>query len=210
MSKQQVLCHLQRVICGDETGGSFVERFGNDEIWLSGIGVDATGTAFMLDPFEVYAHFDDGEVQHFPPKTLFMLDVPDAGPFPKTCKVILILAENADGVGHRDVTQKAFTKATEMLQAEKQRLMGSGVAPLDIDWGRVWESIKAILYDYIAGLINSGINDDVFPPQEASVEISSVDFHWGDGTKLSPEMTAVFEAHDGKYYGVYYFEAVSA
>ena len=83
----------------------FVEKVGNDEISLLGFGIDANWTAFMLESFETYAHFDDGKRKKYDPaKTLFTLDVPEVVAFPKTCAVGLILAETADGVGHREVT----------------------------------------------------------------------------------------------------------
>ena len=161
----------------------------------------------MLDPFEIYAHFDDGDKKEFsPPKTIFTLGVPNAGAFPKTCTVGFLLAETADGVGHREVTQKAFTKLTEKMEAKKQEMMGSGVNPSDIDWGDVWEFLRNALYGFIKDQIESGINDDVFDPRDVSVDIASADFHWGDGTKLSPEATVEFRGHDGVYYLTYYWE----
>lgn len=49
MSDQELSLQLVRVKCGDETGGSNVERVGNDEIWLSGFAVDATATVQKLE-----------------------------------------------------------------------------------------------------------------------------------------------------------------
>jgi hypothetical protein len=68
--------------------------------------------------------------------------------------------------------------------------------------GEVWNVVKEIAYKFIKDEIASGLDDDVFPPQDVSVEISSADFHWGDGTKLSPEATVVFRGHNGLYLSV--------
>jgi hypothetical protein len=72
--------------------------------------------------------------------------------------------------------------------------------------GEVWNVVKEIAYKFIKDEIASGLDDDVFPPQDVSVEISSADFHWGDGTKLSPEATVVFRGHNGLYHLTYFWE----
>ncbi|MEK6283492.1 MAG: hypothetical protein AABN95_24320, partial [Acidobacteriota bacterium] len=144
-------------------------------------------------------------VKNFEPaKTLFTLDVPNEGTFPKTCVATLILAEQDSG-GLTEVAEAAFEKAKEQL-GEKKEVMFSGVAPLEINWGAVWEEVKPILYGYITDKIASGFSDDMFPPQAVSVDVSSADFYWGDGTKLSPEITVEFRGHDGVYDLVYYWE----
>lgn len=51
-------------------GGSFRERFGNDEIYLATIGADTSGT-HKQPFFEVYGNFDDGDVKRYsPPRPL--------------------------------------------------------------------------------------------------------------------------------------------
>ncbi len=83
-----------RVKCLDETGGAAAEQLGNDEIYLSGVAFDAKGATYKVDPFEIYAHFDDGEVKEFsPPRTMFTLPIPDGGGFPKGCGFTFLLCE---------------------------------------------------------------------------------------------------------------------
>ncbi|RTZ48065.1 hypothetical protein EKL30_03645 [Candidimonas sp. SYP-B2681] len=65
---------------------------------------------------------------------------------------------------------------------------------------------KDVAYKYIKDLISQGLNDEVFPAQVATLEITSDDFKWGDGSKMSPETTIEFRGHDGVYYLVYYWE----
>ena len=65
---------------------------------------------------------------------------------------------------------------------------------------------RPILYGNVKDMIAQGLSDDVFPPQDFSLEISSADFYWGDGTKLSPEATINFRGHHGSYYLTYYWE----
>lgn len=212
MSNQQMHLQLVRVRCADETGGSFVEKVGNDEIALSAIGIDATGAVFKLDPFSVGANFDDGEIVHFdPPKTLFTLAVPDTGVYPRTCLVTYILAEVAGGGGHQETTDGAFAKATEEVARLKADMVANGQDPESDSGlgGIIWDVVLAALIGWAKGIIVSGIKDDVFTPASASVEILSPDFHWGDGTKLSPEETVTFKEHDGKYEVVHYWEVAN-
>lgn len=202
MSDQEVSLQLVRVKCVDETGGRYVERIGNDEIWLAGFAVDATGSTHKLEPFEVYAHFDDGDVKEFrPPKTIFTLKVPGSGTFPKSCVATFILAEKDSG-DLTQLAQDAFDKATSDMEEMKDEM-----EVVDPDfWDKVKEKATEWAYGYIKGRIAAGLNDDVFPAQIATLNVTSDDFRWGDGTKLSPETTVEFRAHDGVYYLVYYWE----
>ena len=200
MSNQQVSLNLLRVKCVDETGGSWAERIGNDEIWLAGSAVDATGQPVKLAPFEVYPHFDDGDIKEFsPPKTLFTLNVPGGGTFPKYCQAILLLAEKDSG----DLTklaQDAFDKVTKDMEETKTETgMGEGDQPPPDFWDKVEEILKEVTYGYIKDEIAAGLNDDVFPAQTVSLSITSDDFRWGDGTKESPEVWIQFDGHGGRY-----------
>ena len=142
MSKQQVLLKLARVKCLDETGGSNVERFGNDEIQMAGIGMDASGNTVRVDPFEVYAHFDDGETKTYAPeRTIFTLDVPSVGGFPKTCGACLLIAEKDNG-GFAAVVQSAHVKIDEEIQRQKQSMVPSGGGTIAAV--AVWPIISAV------------------------------------------------------------------
>lgn len=177
MSGQQLLLQLDRVYCRDETGGKYVERAGNDEISLAGVGIDATGKTVMLSPFTVYNNFDDRETKKFSPvKTILTLNVPDGGTFPKTCIGVLFLAEIDQG-GFKDFVKKAYTKITEEVTAKKPQGMERNPSLAGISVGTIWAVVKPIVINYIKGLIEAGIRDDVFPPQEVSLEIASADFY---------------------------------
>jgi hypothetical protein len=207
MSDQEVSLKLVRVKCVDETGGRYVERVGNDEIWLAGFAVDGTGATHKLEPFEVYPHFDDRDVKEFsPPKTIFALKVPGGGTFPKSCVATLLLAEKDSG-DLTQLAQDAFDEATKDMEEMKDEMgMGEGEQPPPDFWDKVKDKAKEWAYGYIRGRIAAGLNDDVFPAQMATLTVTSDDFRWGDGTKLSPETTIEFRGHDGVYYLVYYWE----
>lgn len=198
MPNQKVALQLVRVKCGDETGGKYMEKVGKDEFYLSAVGVDPGNKVHRLDPMEIDSNFVDGKVKEFsPPRTLLTLDVPEAGPFPKGCLVYLIGAERFDGNGHLEATSAAYTKATEHAAQAKA------------DGGVTTALAGAAIADYVKERLAQHFKDKVFPVQSASLEVSSGDFRWGDGTKLSPETTVQFLGFQGKYYLVYYWEIQS-
>ena len=151
MSDQSLTLKLVRVKCVDETGGRYVERVGNDEIWLAGFAVDATGEHWKLAPFEVYPHFDDGDIKEFrPPKTIFTLKVPGGGAYPKSCHAILLLAEKDSG----DLTARAQEALDEMKAKMEVIIIERPPLPTDL---------KELFYKF------TGLDDDVFPPQIVSL-----------------------------------------
>src|SRR5215467_12537559 len=157
MSDQALSLQLVRVKAVDETGGSIAERVGNDEIWLAGFAVDATGETHKLTPFEIYAHFDDGDIKEFrPPKTIFKLKVPGGGTFPKSCVATLLLAEKDSG----DLTalaQEAFDKVTTDMEEMKDEMVGEGDQPPPGFWDKVKEQAKKWAYGYIRDRITAGL-----------------------------------------------------
>lgn len=210
MANQQIVAKLQRVTCRDETGGVIAEKVGNDEIWLSGVAFDAAGAIQKVDPFEIYSNFDDGETKTFsPPRTLFTLPVPDGDTFPKSCGVTFLLCERADGSGHQDATNKLEAEMPAIVAKAKADAAGVGGVVTANIWGEVLKYLLTYLGGWIAGQVWSGIKDNVFEPQIATVDVASNDFRWGDGTKLSPENTLIFTGHKGKYYVTFYWEIQS-
>ena len=201
---------LVRVKCGDETGVGTAERFGNDEIKLAGVGMDAAGQTAMLPPTEIYAHFDDGEVKSYdPPKTLLRLNVPENGVFPKTCGACLLLAE-IDGGGFDSLAQTTHTQLREAIEARQREVIARSPAAIVPLLATLWAWVGPIVKDKVKALIAAGVADEVFPPQNISVDVTSPDFRWGDGTKLSPESTVEFRGHDGLYYLTYFWQVETA
>ncbi|XIA65517.1 hypothetical protein ACFIOY_04180 [Bradyrhizobium sp. TZ2] len=93
-----------------------------------------------------------------------------------------------------------------MEEMKDEMGMQEGDQPPPGLWDKVKEQAKKWAYGYIRDRITAGLNDDVFPAQIVSLSITSDDFRWEDGTKMSPETTVEFRGHDGVYYLVYYWE----
>ena len=50
LTSQQVSLRVHSVKCIDENNGAWVERIGNDEIWLCGYSISATGDTAVIAP----------------------------------------------------------------------------------------------------------------------------------------------------------------
>jgi len=180
MSTQATL-FVDSVLCRDEMGGSFREGLGNDEIYLGAIGIDATGAAIKVPFFEVYAHFDDGDVKTFsPPRSLATLGVTDGVP-PK-CSAILLLAEMQHGGMNEDLS-KAHSNAVSLMDEKK----ADGQDPT------VPEVLTEVAKEVGKWLLAES-KDKVFPPVPVSVDPNAG--------------VAEFRGHQGIYALNYHWEVV--
>src|SRR5262249_50921718 len=112
--------YVPRVRCLDETGGSFRERFGNDEIYLGAVFVaisanksfDVRVTGSKL----VGANFDDKETVNWN-RELFRYDLGDASvyPYPKAVLASLVLAEHDAGNGRNTFLEKLAQQFSDQL-----------------------------------------------------------------------------------------------
>lgn len=206
----QLSLRIHSVKCLDETGGSWAERVGNDEMFLSGFGIDANAATVKVNPFEVYAHFDDGDIKRFsPPRNFVTLNLGGNGSFPKSCSVGFLLAEK-DGGDFGSKAAKIYDKVKEEMEKKKReeeeerRRMGH--APFSSeDLGDIWEEIRPYVYGWVKDRIIAGANDDIFPPRDTSVTVTSADFTW-NGSKVSPPSAVEFRGHDGVYLMTYDWE----
>lgn len=175
---------LDAVLCKDEMGGSWRERFGNDEIYIGAIGINGWGEAVKVPFSEVYAHFDDGDRKLYSPaKPLVSLDTSSAG---GNCHVILLLAEKQHG-GMNDALNLAFTQASVRLAKAKADGNGprSDANEEDSTWVTVLIECGKIAWHWL----NKESKDKVMPAQVVG---------------LAPNPGAVeFRGHDG-IYGVRY------
>lgn len=196
----QLSLRIHSIKCLDETGGKWVEKLGNDEIYLAGFGIDANGQTTKVPAFEVYADFDDGNVKKYnPPKRFVTLNLGGSTSFPKTCSVGFLLFEKDEG-GMGNAVEKIYAKLQEEL---KKRLGGSSVVP--IPWDVILKEVIALIAGYAMKQIAQGIKDDLFPPQDVSVSIPSNDYTW-NGSKVSAPGTVEFRGHSGVYSLTYDWE----
>lgn len=205
----QIALRIHSVKCMDETGGSFAEKFGNDEIYLSGFGIDAGGATVKVPIFEVYAHFDDNDVKNFaPPRKFVTLLLGAGGTWPKSVTAGFLLCEK-DAGGMGTALDKTFAKLQEELKKKKeeqeQKNKAMGLAASQIDWKTIWGVVKPILFGYVKDKLVSAINDDLFPLQSATISIPSATFSWNN-SKVSPPERIEFRGHDGVYVMTYDWE----
>ncbi len=197
---------IHSVKCVDETGGSFAEKFGNDEISLGGFGIDANGQVTKVGEFEVYADFDDNDVKNFaPPRRFVTLALGGGGSGSVTAGLLLV---EKDGGGMSTALQNLYAKVVEEMNKKKQQEMARrGVSSLtgaDIDWKAIWEIVKPLVVAYVKDKIISAFKDDPFPLQSVSITVRGGTF--GGGMLTSPQSTVEFRGNDGIYRMTYDWE----
>lgn len=119
---------IRRVKCRDEMGGSFREKFGNDEIKCAVFSADLRGSTRNSGRIDIYDDFDDGDVKTFnPPKEVVTLDLAGAtGQVDLAFSVLLIESQLRQGDG-LDKAFKAFVDAYE--EALKKNLESIKMTP---------------------------------------------------------------------------------
>jgi hypothetical protein len=95
-------------------GGSFRERFGNDEIKCAVFSADLRGSTRNSGRIDVYDDFDDGDEKTFdPPREVVTLDLAGApGEVDLAFSVILIESQLTEGDG----LQKAFQEFVKIYE----------------------------------------------------------------------------------------------
>jgi len=174
----QATFFLEAVVCKDEMGGRIREKFGNDEIWMGAIGIDSAGRTIKVPFFEVYAHFDDGDVKTFSPaKQLVSLRADGS------CRVMLFLADKQYG-GMNDALDSAHAEAASTIA----RMKADGQDPTSESSK---EDLIAIAGEVLKILVKEA-RDKVFPAQVVG---------------LSPNPGVVdFRGHDGHYAARYHWQ----
>lgn len=201
---QTLQLRIHSVRCIDETNGQWAERFGNDEIWLGGYSIAANGDTRVIDPFQVGAHFDDGEVVVFePPRVMWSTGFSTAPGQWQEYGIGLVLIEKDNG-GMRE----AIAEIARLVQARLKEQLASG-QPAPMARGLVVSALKwavSAISPYVAAEVKRRIiaayNDDIFQPWHATQAVRSPNFSFA-GNPSSARQTARFRDHDGVYELVY-------
>jgi hypothetical protein len=196
----QASLRIHSVKCVDETNGQYVERFGNDEIWLGGYTIAANGSTQVVAPWPVYPHFDDGEIKVFEPPRVFQSFALGVGGFPKEFGVGLVLVEKDNG-GMGDAIAECARIAQAQIQAQLARRPAAtpGAAPLLVSALKWAISVVApVILAEVKRRVLAAYNDDIFPPQHATLFLAKPNFSFS-GSSASARSTVRFQAHQGIY-----------
>lgn len=175
---------IHQVKCIDETGGWLAEKAGNDEIWLSGFGISPSGETRKVEPFEVYANFDDNDVKKYnPPRNFISLPLLDSGVWPKSIGIGLLLAEKDWG---------DFGGKVDVILEKVKGAVGSVPA------GGGWQAALVMVAPFVLNQVIGVARDDIFPLQSVTLDVPNPQFLWG-GQPTSPRATVDFRGHDGIY-----------
>lgn len=204
---------LTSLRCIDETGSNFQERFGDDEMALSGVAVTiidnntaATNTKPINERFLGKGYSDN--VEQFLNNWMFAdFSLAQTSFWPKRFGMTLILAEKDSG-GLADLMQAVWDKVGPALTtALEAGALAAGVTlgvflglgPFAILVGTALAAATAWVVKELWKIIINGIRDDFFPPATVWTNIDSISQRWAGGSTTSPVMSERFLLHDGEY-----------
>jgi hypothetical protein len=194
---------IHRVRCIDETNGFLGSEAGDDEIDLGGTSVDESGDTKKISPFRVGSDFDDGEQKVFsPPRRFTFFSLTEGTEFPKSYFVTLVLAE-VDMGGLPDFLNKLLNWVKERVITALTAAIGGAIGASGGPIGAIIGAAVGFAVGLVFDLFKSVWEDDVFKPVTASVNIPSLSARWTGGRTDSPEGTAIFAGHGGKYEVIY-------
>src|SRR5262245_31828485 len=115
---------IRSVRCRDETGGSFRENFGNDEIKCAVFSADLRGSTRNSGRIDIYDNFDDGDVKTFnPPREVVTLDLAGAaGEVELSFSVLLIESQLFEGDGLQKEFESFVKLYEESLKGQLSKL----------------------------------------------------------------------------------------
>lgn len=182
---------IHRVSCIDETGGRYMEKFGNDEIFLGGFAINEGGETNEIAPFSVYPHFDDGDVKVYnPPKILYTFSLNASNAWPNRYGIGLTLIEKDKG------SQASIKRANSKIIVSLKDY-------LRLNYNSIIESPVPRFPELpVLRKLFSLFKDDVFYPQMATIEIPSAGYKWS-GSNNSVQKTVHFKEYGGHYALVY-------
>jgi hypothetical protein len=217
-----ITLHVPRVRCVDETGGSFRERFGNDEMYLGAVFVAISANKSfdvrVSGSKLIGGNFDDKETVNWG-KDLFQYDLGDASvyPYPKAVIASLVLAEHDTGNGRNAFLERMAQQFSDQLTnnaiegAVKQAAVAAGLrgpaaAAAETNANFVTDALKewakkkiGELGDYLLKKASDWAGDDIFRPAVKLLDIPSETHTW-NGLGDTPEEIVEFVGHEGKYH----------
>ena len=218
----RIALRVPRVRCVDETGGSFAEKFGNDEIYLGAVFVQVNANkSFVVTTTGsklVGNNFDDGETVNWN-RDLFNFDLgdPSVHPYPKAVIAALVLAEHDAGNGRNTFLERMVHDFNVKLQAANlDAIINRSAAPASSGGGAAIAPSAAVPAFVVAALkefakeaikevgkklistASQWIGDDIFEPQYKSLDIPTSN-HTFNGQRQTPEEVVRFVGHKGIY-----------
>jgi hypothetical protein len=147
--------NIHKVVCVDEIGNWLMEKAGNDEIYLGGVILD-NPNVHKISSFEIYAHFDDGDVKDYdPPRVFYSSDLSQKTVIPDTISATFVLADKqVDGLGGHN---QAITRVYDAMN-------------LSADFGAAINTLESIAFNAIDW---SALTDKVFKPRAVATFVDA-------------------------------------
>jgi hypothetical protein len=184
---------IHRVKCLDETNPEF---WGDDEIYLAGNTVDETGDVHRVAQFKV-GDFDDRDVKTYTPPRRFTWFSLNEGPtWPKRYATTLILTEK-DWGGLADFLDKLYRKVREKIVEAIQNAVEKPIESREL--AAAIATALGWIMDKLVDWMRAWLGDDVFTPVTVAMTVGSFNSRFAGNRLDSPESTATFRGHGGKY-----------
>jgi hypothetical protein len=194
--------NLQKVHCIDETGTSFEENFGKDEINLGGVTVDDKQEQNTIDEFYVDSFNDGGSKTYDTP--LVLASFPLDSLYPKSFSAFISIAEKDEG-GFADFLQKLYdaikaeiTLIFAAIGAAAGAKIGAAIGgsigtTLAGPIGTVIGIVCGVILGLLIGWLINALKDDIFEPQINVLNLfSGLPF-------TGPTQSITYKDHNGKY-----------
>lgn len=199
----RLVLQIHQVKAIDETGGGLAEKLGSDEIALSGLTIDATGTVRRVRTLQIGTFKKDGVTKTFsPPLEFASFDLSTGASFPKHYQAMLVLAEKDPGGGLGDFLEKLKTKAASKPAGESAEKGDVAVIAALLGKKAAEEIGKALLTEATAKM-KGAWKDDIFPPSLEALQIPGPSFRFPHGRTTSEREAVTFKKHNGNYRVVY-------
>ncbi len=200
--------YISRIKCVDETGSSFEERWGSDEIALAGVSVDEDGDTKKINEHYVGGGFDDGDSKNYRPHwQWYWFNMREGNIWPKSYFLTFILIEKDNG-GAASFIQTMWDKV-------KKEVM-TALSDIGSTWGPLGTVIGAAVSYAVGKIVEWFINlwnDDIFRPKTISCTVPAYSARWTKNGKwgytTSPVIQNHFTGHDGHYFIEYYWRLFS-
>lgn len=207
---------LHRVKCIDETNPEWP---GDDEIAMVGTAVDSNEISTKINEFRVGNSFDDGESKVYsPPRILKNYNLNTLN-YPANFLIILALAEKDSG-GLSDFIDELWKSIKDQVtiiisavSAAAGAAIGAAIGgtlgtTIGGPLGTIIGLIAGAIIGSLVGWLIDALNDDIFRPQSAALQLPVHNATFENGSLTSQIMTLNFSDHGGHYRAFYSWEII--
>lgn len=206
---KNVKLNLHSVKCIDETGSSFQEKFGDDEIAVGGITIDDKAKEDIIREFKIDKKFSDGvERRYSPPQNLKTFTRLDSS-YPKLFSSFITIAEKDWGGFSKFINDlyQAIKKELDIILTGLGAIVGAKIGgslgTLAGPIGTIIGAAAGAILGALIGWLVKSLRDDIFTPQATVLSIPAKYSYSSSVNKEevinTPIETLRYREHKGDY-----------